>query len=156
MCEMRKNGERMAGIKTHLQVCIAVSKFVPRGPSPILLIQHPWNSRGPFHIKFPPFECKNTSRTIEDGNFKCFTSPNSINNMWIGLLYRRWQFSPFLHRRPQDAENLLLLFSTALHIKANRDKCRWVKLGFCSSVLPFSQGCCITLSGLTRKVSADI
>lgn len=70
---------------------------------------HPWNSWGHFHIKSTLFEYRNTSGTFEDGNFKCFTSPNSINNMWIGLLYRRWQFSPFLHQRQQDAESLLLL-----------------------------------------------
>jgi hypothetical protein len=50
----------------------------------------------------------------------------------------------------------IVAFSTALHIKTNRDKCRWVKPGFCSALLPFVQGCCIPLSGLTGKVSADI
>lgn len=154
MYEMWKEGENgrdqdtSASLHGVFQVCLK-SKL-------ILLIHRPWNSRGHFHIKFSPFECRNTSGAFEDGNFKCFTSPNSIHNMRIGILYQRLQFSPFLHSRQQDAENLLLLFSTALHIKANRDKCRWVKLGFCSPVLPFFQGCCVTLSGLTRKVSADI
>lgn len=99
----------------------------------------PWSSRGHFYINVSPFECGNVDGTFEDVNFKCFTSPSSINNTWIGLPYGKWQVFPLYIEVNRMQKNLLLLVTCYLlllfcTLKISRVR---VKLGFYSSVLPF-------------------